>query len=149
MLENRVTKMISRKYKFHVLKRKICWLILTLRNSFWPDPMLRVTTVFFIWVVMFNLTIFWVREKSVSFSEHRNLVNIRRRIIRWVVYNHLFYWRFLFVRCCPDAFCTTTRVTSVNMPPGHQRDRKMLENSISVCKTFVAFSNINIISLNC
>ena len=37
---------------------------------------------FFIWVVMFNLTIFWVRENSVSFSEHRNLVNIRGRIIR-------------------------------------------------------------------
>ena len=39
---------------------------------------------FFIWVVMFNLTIFWVRENSYlfSFSEHRNLVNIKRRIIR-------------------------------------------------------------------
>ena len=40
-------------------------------------------------------------------------------------------------------------IISVNVPRGHQSDRKMLENSISVCKTFVAFSNINIISLNC
>ena len=38
---------------------------------------------FFIWVVMFNLAIFWVRENSIlSFSEHRNRVNIKRRIIR-------------------------------------------------------------------
>ena len=37
---------------------------------------------FFIWV-MFNLTIFWVRENSIFLSSgHRNLVNIGRRIIR-------------------------------------------------------------------
>ena len=37
---------------------------------------------FFIWVEMFNLTIFWARKTVFSFSKHRNLVNIRRRIIR-------------------------------------------------------------------
>ena len=31
---------------------------------------------FFIWVVMFDLTMFWVRKTVFSISEHRNLVNI-------------------------------------------------------------------------
>ena len=37
---------------------------------------------FFIWVVMFNLTIFGSLETVFSFSERRNLANIRRRIVR-------------------------------------------------------------------
>ena len=44
---------------------------------------------------------------------------------------------------------TNAVVISVNVQPGHQRDRKMSENSISLCKNFVALININIISLIC
>ena len=56
-----VTKMISRKYKFHVLKRKIA-------DFFEPSEILfgpKSHYSFFIWVVMFNLTIFWVRDNSI------------------------------------------------------------------------------------
>ena len=58
----------------------------------------------FVWIVMFNLTNFWVRENSIFLFEYRNLVNIKRWIISWVFYNQLFDWRFLFVRYCPGAF---------------------------------------------
>ena len=58
----------------------------------------------FVWIVMFNLTNFWVRENSIFLFEYRNLVNIKRWIICWVFYNQLFDWRFLFVRYCPGAF---------------------------------------------
>ena len=34
------------------------------------------------------------------------LVNIRRRIIGWVVYKQLYDWRSLFSGYCPGAFCT-------------------------------------------
>ena len=53
-------------------------------------------------VVMFNLTSFWVRDNSISLSEHRNLVELR--IIRSVVYNQLYDWRFLFAGHCSGAF---------------------------------------------
>ena len=56
-----------------------------------------------------------------------------------------------------DAFCLSGAalvpfaqlIISVNVPPGHQRDQKMSENSIFVYNHFVAFININIISINC
>ena len=41
-----VTKMISRKYKFHELKRKIADFFEP-SNPFWPDPILRVTAFLF------------------------------------------------------------------------------------------------------
>ena len=53
-----------------------------------------------------------------SFSEHRNPVNIRRR--------------FQSAVCRVMPWCLLHIVISVNVPPGHQRDRKMSENSISV-----------------
>ena len=53
-----------------------CWFLWAIRNSLWPDPMLRVTAFFFD-SIMFHLTSFWVRDNSISLSEHRNLVNIR------------------------------------------------------------------------
>ena len=71
----------------------------------------------FLWLVMFNLTIFWV----LSFSEHRNLVNIRRlrrRITHWVVYNQLYGWRLLFAGYCPGAFLHI--VISARLMPCHQ-----------------------------
>ena len=43
-------------------------------------------------------------------------------------------------------WCLSQMVVSVNVQPGHQRDRKISENSISVCKTFFAFIDINIIN---
>ena len=107
--------MISRKYKFHVLKRKIA-------DFFEPPEILFLARSnakihnSFVWVVMLNLTIFnFVSVKTVfSFSEHRNLVNIRRRIIRWVVYDQLFDWRFLFVGYCPGA--RFSKVPIINGP---------------------------------
>ena len=71
----------------------------------------------FLWLVMFNLTIFWV----LSFSEHRNRVNIRRlrrRITHWVVYNQLYGWRLLFAGYCPGAFLHI--VISARLMPCHQ-----------------------------
>ena len=79
--------MISRKYKLHVLERK------PTADFFQPSEILfrqnrsfgSVKTFFF-------------------FSEHRNLVSIRRRIIFVeFVYNQLFDLRFLFVRYCPGV----------------------------------------------
>ena len=67
--------MISRKYKFHVLKRKIADFFEPSEILFFLARSNAKSHSFFIWVVMFNLTIFWVRE-------NRNLVNIKRRIIR-------------------------------------------------------------------
>ena len=47
-------------------------------------------------------------------------------------------------------------ICSVDVPPGHQRERKKSENSISVCKTLllsltstIVFSIINRMLLNC
>ena len=56
--------MIFCKYKFHVPKRKIA-------DFFEPSE-----------ILFGQIQVF-------SFSEHRNLVNIRRRIIRWLVYNQI------------------------------------------------------------
>ena len=56
--------MISRKYKFHVLKRKIA-------DFFEPPEILFLARSnakshnSFVWVVMLNLTIFCVRENSI------------------------------------------------------------------------------------
>ena len=99
---------------------------------------------------MFNLTIFWVRKNSIFLFEHRILVNIKRWIICWVFYNRFFKLTYAF--CLSNSSLvpfTNTVVIAVNVQPGHQRDRKMSENSISLCKNFVALININIISLIC
>ena len=55
-----LTKMISRKYKLHVLKRKML-ISLSHQNLFLARSNAK-THSFFLRVVMFNLTIFWVRE---------------------------------------------------------------------------------------
>ena len=98
--------MISRKCKFHVLKRKIADFFEPSEILFFLARSNAKSHSFFIWVVMFNLTIFWVSEKNISISKNRNLVNIKRRIIRCVAYNQLFYWRLMFVGYRPGAFCT-------------------------------------------
>ena len=65
--------MISRKYKFHVtLKERL--LISLKPQKFVLARSNAKSQSLFIWVVMFNLTIFWVRKTVFSFSEHRNLV---------------------------------------------------------------------------
>ena len=135
--ETSVTKVISRQFKCYVLKWKIL-IFWAIRNSFWLDPLPRVT-VFFL-VVMLNLTSFWVRDNCISLYE---------RIIRWVVNDHAL-WRTLSV-CRILLWCLLHIMISVNVSPGHQRDRKKVrKNSISVCKTLlvsltstIVFSIIN------
>ena len=103
---------------------------------------------FFIWVVMFNLTIFWVRENSVfPFPNTEILLILEEELFVELSTTISFTEAFCLSGAALVPFAQL--IISVNVPPGHQSDRKMLENSISVCKTFVAFSNINIISLNC
>ena len=69
--------MISRKYKFHLLKRKIADFFEPSEILFFLARSNAKSHSFFIWV---DLTIFLVRKtvrKTVfSISEHRNLVNI-------------------------------------------------------------------------
>ena len=105
-------------------------------------------------VAMFNLMSFWVRDNGISsVSEHRNLFYIR-------ITNYslsclqLALWRMLSV-CRVLLWCLLHTMISVKRP-GHQRDRKKSENSISVCKTLllsltstIVFSIINRMSLNC
>ena len=135
------TKMISCKYEK--------WKTGKNEADFFEPPELLLTRSkaksysLFPWLVMFNLTIFWV----LSFSEHRNLVNIRilrRRITHWVVYNQLYGWRLLFAGYCPGAFLHI--VISARLMPCHQviseTGKKKSENSVYVCKT-VAFINID------
>ena len=83
-----VTKIIFGKYKFvvFVLKRKM---LISLSHRFLFGQINSKSHSFFLWVVMFNLTIFWVRE-------NRNLVNIRRRNFLRAVYNQLYDCRVLF-----------------------------------------------------
>ena len=58
-----VTKMISRKYKFHVLKRKITYFFNPQKFLLARSNAKRHSSS--IWVVMFNLTIFCIRENSI------------------------------------------------------------------------------------
>ena len=51
------------------------WFLWATRNCFWPSD--AKSHSFFSLVVMFDLTSSWVRDNSISLSEHRNLVNIR------------------------------------------------------------------------
>ena len=106
-----VTKMISRKYKFHVLKKKM--LISLSHQNFFLARSNAKSHSGFLWLVMFKFTILCVRQNSTFLSEDRNLVNFGGRVIHWVVYNQLYDWRFLFAGYCPGAVL-----------PGHQRDRK-------------------------
>ena len=99
--ETSVTKVISRKYKFHVLKWKM---LISLSNQilFGQDPMLRVTAFLF-GSIMFNLT-------SVTtvfpYPDTEILLILELRIIRWVVYNQLYDGRCLFAGYCSGVFCT-------------------------------------------
>ena len=72
--ETSVTKVMSHKYKFHVLKWKM--LISLSHQTFFLDRSNAKSHSFFSLTVMFNLTSFWVRDNSISLSQHRNLVNI-------------------------------------------------------------------------
>ena len=64
-----VTKMISRKYKFHVLKRKIAQKFFLARSN-------AKSHHFFIWVVMFILTFFWVRKQYFPFPNTEILLTL-------------------------------------------------------------------------
>ena len=90
------------------------------------DLMLRVS--FFLWVVMFNLTIFWVRENS-SFlfrtQKSCSLSSLQPAALLMLSVCRVLPWCLLRILVC------------VNVPPGDQRDRKKAENSISVCKTLL------------
>ena len=71
--ETSVTKRLSRKYKFHVLKRKM---LISLSHQ--KLSLVRSNAKshsFFPSVVMITLMSFWVRDNSISLSEHRNLAN--------------------------------------------------------------------------
>ena len=123
--------MISLKYKFHVLKRKIA-------DFFEPSKFFLATSSskshsFVIWIVMFYLTIFWVRENSIFLFEQRNLVNIKRGIICWVFYNQLLDWRFLFVGYCPGAFSfTNSNITFKSI--GDQKSSWVMNLKENSCK---------------
>ena len=123
--------MISLKYKFHVLKRKIA-------DFFEPSKFFLATSSskshsFVIWIVMFYLTIFWVRENSIFLFEQRNLVNIKRWIICWVFYNQLLDWRFLFVGYCPGAFSfTNSNITFKSI--GDQKSSWVMNLKENSCK---------------
>ena len=89
---------------------------------------------FFIWIVMFYLTIFWVRENSIFLFEHRNLVNIKRWILCWVFYNQLLDWRFLFVGYCPGAFSFTNSNISFKSTIGDQKSSWVINLKENSCK---------------
>ena len=59
-LATSVTKMISRKYKLHVLYRKM---LISLSHQ--KIQIIAMSYSFFLWVVVFNFTIVWVRENSI------------------------------------------------------------------------------------
>ena len=64
------------------------------------------------------------------------LLILELQIIRWVVYNLSSSMTDAF--CCRVLlWCLLHIIRSVNVPPGHQRDRKKSENSISVFKTLL------------
>ena len=101
--------MISRKYKFHVLKRKIADFFEPSEILFFLARSNAKSHSFFIWVVMFDLTIFWVRKTVFSISEHRNLVNIIEDE--------------LFVETLTDAFCSLSG-TALGRSAGQKNVRK-------------------------
>ena len=120
----------SRKYNFHVLKKKR-WFFWAIRTSFWPGLMPAKSHSFFLWLAMFNLTTIFDLSTPSSMTD-----------------------AFLFAGYYSGAFLYILK--SVNMPPGHKWDRRKSENSISVWKTLllsltltIVFSIINRISLNC
>ena len=65
-----VTKMISRKYKFHVLKEIL--LISLNPQKLFLARLNAKSHSFFIWAVTVNLTIFWVRENSIFLFQIQN-----------------------------------------------------------------------------
>ena len=79
------SKMIFQKYKLNSMYRQLNerWkMLISLSHQkliwkwiyFWPDPMLSHNH--FLWVVMFNLTIFWVCENSISFFPNTEILLI-------------------------------------------------------------------------
>ena len=156
-----VTKTISRKYKLNstYLKER-CWLLWAIEiNLFLAISNAKSHSFFQLhWVVVFNLTISWVRENSISFSRtQKSCFHFEEELFveLWVIYIQLHDWRLISV--CPVLpWCLLRIVISVDVLPGHQRNRKKSENSICVWKTLlllltstIVFSKINRISLAC
>ena len=106
--------MISRKYKFHVLKRKIVDFFEPSEILFFLARSNAKSHSFFIWVVMFDLTIFWVRKTVFSISEHRNLVNI--------IEDELFV-ELSTTSSLTDAFCSLSG-TALRRSAGQKNVRK-------------------------
>ena len=127
--------MISRKYKINSMYLKERLLISLNPQKFFLARTNAKSHGLFIWV-MFNS--FGSVKTVFSFSEHRNLVNIRRRIIILVELSTISSLNYAFSLSLGTALvCLLHIVIYVNVSPGHQRDRKMSENSISVCKTLL------------
>ena len=108
--ETSVTKVISRKYKFHVLKWKMLISLSHQKFQCYESQLFSL-------VVVFNLTSFWVRDNSISLSEYRNLVNIR-------IMNYSLsclqpsLWRTLSA-CLVLLWCLLQIIIFVNVPPTH------------------------------
>ena len=129
--------MISRKYKFHVLKRKIA-------DFFNPQKFLLARSnaqrhSSSIWVVILNLTIFCVR-KILLILEDKLFVELS-------ITSSLTDPFCLQCRVLP--WCLFHRVISVNVSPGHQRDRHkynitlLLTFHLSVSYYFFGQSSVN------
>ena len=117
--------MISRKYKFHVLKRKIADFFEPSEILFFLARSNAKSHSFFIWVVMFDLTIFWVRKTIFSISEHRNLVNI--------IEDELFV-ELSTTSSLTDAFCSLSGTVL-----GRSAGQKNVRKQHFCLQNFVAF----------
>ena len=122
-----------------------CWFLWNFRNSFWPDPVLRVTAFFFGSNVYLDVLLDPWQQYFLILTN--------------------FSWSCLQPCSMTDAIrlpgtapvpFAHNVICSVDVPPGHQRDRKKSENSISVCKTLllsltstIVSSTVNRMSLNC
>ena len=70
--------MFPLEYKFHVLERKI--LISLSHQNFFITRSTHNSHSFFLWVVLLNLTIFWVRENNAFISRTQKTVNVKAEL---------------------------------------------------------------------
>ena len=98
--------------------------------------------------------------KMISRKYKLNSVYLKERCWSLWTIEINYFWPYPMLRdtaVCPLLpWCLLRIVVSVNVPPGHQRDRKKSEKSICVWKTLlllltstIVFGKINRISLNC
>ena len=104
-----------------------------------PDPMPAKSHSFFLWLAMFNLTIFQVRQNSTVFpfpNTGISLILEDKLVVELPVSDNQLYAGY-----CPGAFLHI--LISVNVSPGHQWDRKKVRKQHFCLQNFVAFININ------